>query len=574
MDHWEPAAVKAIDLSRSWAEAAAKEVPGRYYLFGSSVYQGGKQFDPVGSDLDLVYVFPGNESPVGRAATLEKLLVHKEELELKVIRALGRKICDEPGISVVPVTAFELETNIHKSGSRRFFERNYFYDLLNGSLELGIPGAGTKMVSDDHRHPLEYVQKTRNAYLAVAANGEGGLTEFSGVEPLPKDLTRMAALMLKSDEASGEWYDTARGLEALSARLNAAVAKLPDLKELAERVSVRRGARGRRQALSGHDQLVLAELLFEMARSARAENVAFWELRIVTPEGVVVDPDGFFAGLRRLVPEAELISTRVGSVILKVRSSERSFYAVEQLTHEDALPSLLGTSSACEIARIDVSADATSSRFEGSRQDPVEELIRQLREWAPTFDNESALEASLRNWLAAWTNGYGFSGLRALGGSAKSNLDNPITQLELVPQIGFAPIPGMRPVVLDFLLHRKDRPLLQDKVGIELKVVREPTAFLQTLERLMVLDFPVICVVFGTPAVTAEIRPMIRRLAKLPGKLTVLTKTIQGNPEIAIGDPLLGLDVTRPIRFEGDFDLRPSLPPALKHLKSSDGSDS
>src|SRR5205085_231691 len=151
------------------------DLPCRLFLFGSAIYKSGEQFDREYSDLDIACLLSGPSTALKRFYAFKTLHVHKANLELDMIRTLSRVTCTEPGVSIVTITDFELHANIHKSGARSFFTKNFFYDLLAREETLGIPLAGTRTMKDEYRQALEYVQKIRNGYLAIAANGTGGL---------------------------------------------------------------------------------------------------------------------------------------------------------------------------------------------------------------------------------------------------------------------------------------------------------------------------------------------------------------------------------------------------------------
>ena len=264
MSEWTADAQKAIELSAKWAADVTKQIPCKVYLFGSAIYQDGTQFDSIRSDLDILLVLDEIGSASKRLEVAKKLKLLKLSLELQMIPALTRTVCDEPGASIVVATPFELSANIHKSGARRFFDRNAYLELnAPDVVRIGLSGAGKIAVSDELRQAIEFVQKIRNKFLSVAANGAGGIRDHVSSDPLPKELMRAAAQVVEDAEV-GQWYDTRLGLELLhqllvDGRNHKSVADLFDSK-----VSVRRGGRGQANVkLGGEDQLLLAELLFD-----------------------------------------------------------------------------------------------------------------------------------------------------------------------------------------------------------------------------------------------------------------------------------------------------------------------
>ncbi len=90
------------------------------YLFGSAIYEGGDQFDAPLRDLYLVIHFSEElDAPecAQRIVTLHGLNLF---LKLQMVPRLHRTNCEEPGVSVVAITTFELQANIHKGKTRRF----------------------------------------------------------------------------------------------------------------------------------------------------------------------------------------------------------------------------------------------------------------------------------------------------------------------------------------------------------------------------------------------------------------------------------------------------------------------
>jgi hypothetical protein len=212
---WTKEAFDAIKLCKEWVkEEDAVLAPSDVYLFGSAIYESGAQFDSMHSDLDIVCVLPQAkyEKALDRYEFVKNLREPKGRLELKMIPALGRQVCDEPGVSVIPITTFELEFNVHKSGVRRFFTRNIFLNLRTDERFPILEPASDKQVEEELRHALEYVQGIRNKFLSVAANGYGGIPSHQGTDPLPKSLMRTAAQVDPNVEP-GRWYDTRGGLE-------------------------------------------------------------------------------------------------------------------------------------------------------------------------------------------------------------------------------------------------------------------------------------------------------------------------------------------------------------------------
>ena len=174
MEDWAPDAAQAIELCRAWAAAVRAEVDVDLYLLGSAIYADGEQFDGLVSDIDVVALMRDGQDAVERTAIVDALKPHKAKLELDMIPALRRRVCDEPGVSLVPITPIEVRANVHKSGARRFFDKNFYLNLATGKTDLGLPDAGSVVLPDENRAALEYVQKVRNAFFRCSVPASGG----------------------------------------------------------------------------------------------------------------------------------------------------------------------------------------------------------------------------------------------------------------------------------------------------------------------------------------------------------------------------------------------------------------
>lgn len=293
MGEWTEDARKAIDLSEEWAAEVAAHIPCEVYLFGSAIYQDGTQFDSIRSDLDILLIPNEVGSATSRVDLAASLKVFKQSLELRMIPTLTRNVCDEPGASIVVATPFELRANIHKSGARNFFDRNAYLRLgAQDDVKIGLQGAGEIIVSDELRQAIEFVQKTRNKFLSIAANGIGGIAEHGGSDPLPKELMRAAAQIVEDAEI-GQWYDTRLGLELLHQLLVSGRANDKRVRDLFDsKVSILRGGRGRANVKLGDmDQLLLAELLFDHCHSVFQAKAASQEYPL---DSAVLRSPGFW----------------------------------------------------------------------------------------------------------------------------------------------------------------------------------------------------------------------------------------------------------------------------------------
>ena len=338
-----------------------------------------------------------------------------------MIPRLHRTNCVDAGTSLIPITQLELQANIHKSGSRSFFDRNIFLSLTTEEQSVSLPNAGIITLADDSRQALEYSQKVRNQFLAVSGNGTGGIRDFDGPDPLPKVLARVAA-QLAPDAEEGEWYDTLRGLEYVYAELARRRSESDLFKSLYRSMSVRRGGKGRRRPLSELDQLLLAEILYDLAATARQEPVITWEIRFNGGAPTGSERERILDGLRRLVPDGRILSVRNGSIIVRLHSSRRSYETVRQLNELNVLSRFFGVDEV-HLSRPGgvhdfVSADATG---------PLDRIAKHIAEWRPqATDNVKKTEAELASWLNSWIkSSAGLDRCRCVSGNACWNWPAP-----------------------------------------------------------------------------------------------------------------------------------------------------
>lgn len=495
-DEWTPEAAAAINLCKGWAKNLRSVFPCEVYLFGSAIYQAGDQFDAQLSDLDVVVVFTEELDVTQRVNRLQRLRESKAFLELHLIPTLHRSNCEEPGVSVLPVSPLEIRANIHKSGARRFYDKNIFYDLSSEKQLVGLPNAGTGIFPDEVRQALEFSQSTRNRFLAVSANATGGLPHFDGADPLPKALARVAA-QLVPNVGEGEWYDTRLGLEFLCGELEKKRSESDQLEALCRKISVRRGGKGRRKPLTDLDQLLLVEILHDVAIAAPLEPVATWEIRFggVTPKGLELDR--LLADLRRLVPDGQVLGVFPGSIIIRMRSSKTSYLTVYHLYSLQVLPRFF------DVETVDVSHAGVAREFSGfSEQRPIERVAAHIAEWRPrSTDSPRIREEKLLSWLEEWL---------------RDGLPSGVLTREVL--VG----DGDRRFRADILLRFGEADLSSPLV-IELTSFRSRSGFFHNLERILQLAIPAILVVVGYPQQFASLRGDIERLADLNSQVKIVT---------------------------------------------------
>lgn len=499
MSDWTSEAANAIELCERWANGVLADLQGEMYLFGSAIYKGGEQFDATFSDLDLVYLFPEGTGALERCSRLAALFGYKKQLELELIPTLHRMSCDEPGVSLVPVTSLEIRANVHKSGARSFFDKNFFYDLGAKVESLSIPSAGTSVLRDDRRQALEYVQKLRNEFLSVSANGLGGLGHFSGLDPIPKALLRSAA-QLVPDAAEGEWYDTRLGLEFMHRILSDRRTEHEAFKKLFDKVSVRRGGRGRDAQLTAFDQMLLAEMLFDKAAEVSTEAVVTWELRVAGNAASEEQAGAVIAALARLAPDARVIGIASGSIILTARSSAGTLKLLQRLQTLGALHQLLDADSA-EVRELSDDRAATVSALDGTR---LSKLLSEVSKWIPpAIDDwradEVAFQAYLQNVL---------------------NESPELAGATVIREVAFDAVEV--PLIMDFMLSWPSSVGAPERIGIELARIRSAATFFQKIAQLLQLGRPVVFVLVGQARLLQRLRGDIERLSTLNANIRVV----------------------------------------------------
>ena len=498
MGDWTPEAAEAIALCTDWAGEVRASIPCDIYLFGSAIYQDGDQFDAQLSDLDIVVHFHQDLEATQRAKRIVALRSHKIELELRMVPCLHRTNCAEPGVSVVPITSLELLVNIHKSKSRHFFTRNVFLNLLTEVETISIPTAGTCSLSDEARQGLEFAQDVRNHFLAVSANRTGGLAPFDGLDPLPKTLARAAAQLVPEVEA-GSWYDTRYGLEYLWDELSRRRSESPELQQLHRKISIRRGGRGQRQSLSDFNQLLLVEILYDRATASPLMSMATWEIRFGGTSPSAGERDRLLEELRSLVPDAEIMGVFDGSIIVRLRSSKRSFATIRRLQDLQVLSKFF------KVKEVDLLDLENGERIAGfSAHGAIDRIVERIAEWRPqSHDGAMESEDSLAHWLTDWL----------------SN-DDQLSTATLAREALIGEFE--RPLRADILLQFAQWGAEQ-RVVIELVRMRHRRDFFSQLGRAQRLGIPTILVLVGRSDKLFSLERDIRALSDMDANIRVVS---------------------------------------------------
>ncbi|MBY6069611.1 hypothetical protein KUW17_22940 [Leisingera aquaemixtae] len=502
-EDWNADARIAIDLCKDWANEFTRDIPCEVFLFGSAIYESGDQFDAQQSDLDLVVFLKKSYDATGRADLLTALRKKKAELELRMVPALRRTNCQEPGVSIVPITEVELLANIHKSGARRFFDRNIYLNLITDKETIGLTNANTCSISDEGRQAIEFVQKTRNNFLAVSANGTGGIVPFTGGDPLPKALARSAA-QLVPDVAAGAWYDTRFGLEFIFEELSKRRSDSTKLARLYRSLSIRRGGRGRSQPLSDYDQLLLAEILFDCASTLPLEPMVTWEIRFAGDTRSQPLRRRLLQSLRSLIPGAQILGLFEGSVVVQLRSSHSSYLTAERLHEIGALEVFFDVP---EVSLSLLTEGAERSRFK--HEGKFDRVAERIANWQPNLGGEIVTETELQNSLFDWLSRDDF-------------LNDALIVREAL--IGGAERQFRADLVVHFLETAHD-----STVVIELARLRSRTSFFRQIDRLRRLNPPAILVAVGTPKLLKDLEGDIQQFLTVESAFKVVPIFLDGD---------------------------------------------
>jgi hypothetical protein len=511
MSDWYPDAEASIKLCSKWAAESVTEPllkACHLYLFGSAIYSEGEQFDALRSDLDIVCLMPDKLSAIERVDLLGTLRSRKAKLELDMIPALHREVCNEPGVSIVALTQFEVAANVHKSGARSFFDKNIFFDLRAGQTQIALDSAGDRAISDIRRQALEYCQKLRNDYLSVCANATGGLAEYRGIDPMPKALMRCAAQIVPN-LPDGAWYDTRHGLELLFQVLSQRRDEHPKLSALYKAISIRRGGKGQLQPLSGEQLLLLSELLFDQAVSGSTDEVVLWEVRVAGAEWSLDVAELVFEEIQRIVPDARLRGQREGSIILTIASSLRAFELFQLLFTRGVLKEALDL-DVVSVQRIE---DGASERPLGL-DSHLGQVVGFLERWQPP----RAVDGRLTESRLVGALQIALTDRLAIDGGLEGGVLYHPARNDPTATSGFTG--------LDFMLSWTSPKGHQERIGIEVSLARSRDRLLQDLAMVMSVRFPAILVLFVSDEVAAQSNDALQQLRKVNANVHVVLNRI------------------------------------------------
>lgn len=211
-----------ISLLKNWKDEVNKEIEtGRLFLFGSLINYGGRQFNPLKSDVDLIIEFPKN---LTNAIEIKNWLIilkrHKQSLEQKLTFLIKKETNNQEIVSLIPISEIELKFHLHKSGARNFFEINEFYNIENDTVEKGEDLFKFEHIENELIiQAIELSQKVRNDFLKNCA-----ILDFKKLEwleddrAIPKDLARHSAKIKSLEDGeifNADSLNTSLGLDFL-----------------------------------------------------------------------------------------------------------------------------------------------------------------------------------------------------------------------------------------------------------------------------------------------------------------------------------------------------------------------
>jgi predicted nucleotidyltransferase len=273
-----------ITKLQEWARGLAEKGHiDRAYVFGSLIYDGGLQFTPESSDVDLILrIPPSSRDPLQRLGILDALAEATLELEIALFQALPGRAGTKPITSITPVTEFELRFGVHKGGKPDLYSASVFLDLLKDSDSFVSLTRASHLKYEEHTAGaagLEGTQKFRNQYVAVAPNSSRSVSEWNGDKDggsqlaLPKDMARAAGQLRHYRERLDDKsrFDVNRGIDTLHDLVRERERDNEEYKDLLRWLGPRRGGSGMKSPLNPRHQMLLWEVLAVAAEKALAE---------------------------------------------------------------------------------------------------------------------------------------------------------------------------------------------------------------------------------------------------------------------------------------------------------------
>lgn len=259
-----------LELLVQWKNEVEKKIQHKgIYLFGSLVTRKGATFNNNSSDVDLVIVMPDTveDNFIKRRNWVETLFPLKLSLEQKLFSLLKRKDSSDQIVSLLSVTRFEIEKDIHKSKSKPFFKVTNFIEIGSNKPVKGRDLASYVDIDNSFLEQVfNSVQKSRNDYFASCPIGNLDRLQYDKIGQLPKDLCREAGKInsysIEEIKDPGDYYSTAFGFDLLKANMQK---RIDDSSEFEELYHWMNGNQNGKELLEEEKILLLYELLYDLA---------------------------------------------------------------------------------------------------------------------------------------------------------------------------------------------------------------------------------------------------------------------------------------------------------------------
>jgi hypothetical protein len=418
------AASVAITLCANWVNKLCSEnlldnettgisAP-RFWVFGSTIYKEGDQFDSKNSDIDLVCLMPAElENAAQRTRWTQKLREQVVFLESQLAQALDRSASNKSSTSIVLVTQLELSRDIHKTVQDGFFTKNLFLSLEDTQASpKPFKLDKTKTLPEKFRTAASFVQTIRNSFLLKSPNpSQEAMPSWNSEDqdPIKKSYMRTAAQVFSTERKQ---HDVAEGLEYISSLLFNHREEDPMISELHEIVSVRRKARGSERPVTPMQQLLLAELIFDEA------------IDILNVEQNTIQANSYGNGLPlpvllkvsvrgRLVGSDESIEENLYAAAVNLKWGMEPAFKLEflELTNDFTIDTDSNLSLRQSAAIVD-RRNELSQRIEKAMRG-VRYIIKYWRQLFPEYRNDEMkyLKASVSGFLRNIVRGYANNGI-------------------------------------------------------------------------------------------------------------------------------------------------------------------
>ena len=277
-------------IVKIWIESIQEKEPSIHgYIFGSSIVEEGIRFDiEKDSDVDIVLVLTETyESPLKRVNLFSWLKTKKMELELSLLKDFQKKD-NKQIVSLLPISIFELENNIHKAGFRTFFEENDFYDLQqNKRIKFSELYTFVKGISEPVYNVLKSMQEARHKFLQVTCTLDlDKLKWVENDEQFPKALSRNASQIAKLESTDiNDRLNPSFGNILLVNELNALIEENEAYKDLFYLLEARKGSKSNiaDKTIKGEQHMLLYEILY----NSTFEKLEFLKKLEENAEGLV-----------------------------------------------------------------------------------------------------------------------------------------------------------------------------------------------------------------------------------------------------------------------------------------------